>query len=312
MGMKIISAKEFFSNISDQDTEDLEVDQDEYSVWLTTGKEYSPAIKLKVKKSLPGGVYRMAEDPRTGEVYITPNQINTDDLYTFSDSMTEKILKEVEDFWAREDVYKKYNFVHKRGILLVGPAGNSKTSTINLLIQQLVEKKDAIIFLVNNIKDFVVISQGLSNIVRKIEPHRPIITIIEDIDQLLHLLGSDADLLDFLDGKKSIDNHLVIMTSNDTSELSSALLRPSRVDMQFILESPNEEIRKEFFQKKGISEDQLDSYNKKTEGMSFAQLKEVFISTCILGKDLDTTVAQILNPLETKNYLIKTDNKIGL
>ena len=44
---------------------------------------------------------------------------------------------------------------------------------------------------------------------------------------------------------------LVIMTSNNTSELSEALLRPSRVDMHFEVSNPDKDIRKEYFIKKG-------------------------------------------------------------
>ena len=48
--------------------------------------------------------------------------------------------------------------------------------------------------------------------------------------------------------------------------------------------------------------------------MTFAQLKELFISTEILNKDIDTAINKIIHPLETKDYLSNNlkVNKIGI
>lgn len=309
--LKLLSPQEFFNSIGLENTNPK--NEEDYSIWINQGNEYSPAIKLKVKKELPKGVYKISFDNNSNNYVISPAEINTDEIYRFSESLTDKILNEVKDFWDRKNIYDKYNFTHKRGLLLEGPAGNSKTSTINLLIKQLLEQ-DGLIFVINSLREFQVAYDALPDVIRKIEPNRPIITIIEDVDQLINLNnGNDFEILDFLDGKHSINHHLVIMTSNDTSNLSTALLRPSRIDMRFVLDVPNKTIRREYLEKKGIPEDKLDEYAEKTKGMSFAQLKEVFISTVILGKDIDTTVSQINNPLENKDYLYQQDDsKLGI
>ena len=126
--------------------------------------------------------------------------------------------------------------------------------------------------------------------------------------------GFDVNILDFLDGKNSINHHLVIMTSNNTTRLSEALLRPSRIDVRFVLELPDKQTRYEYLEKKGISKDRLNEYAEKTDGMTFAQLKELFISTEILNKDIDTAINKIIHPLETKDYLSNNlkVNKIGI
>jgi hypothetical protein len=76
--------------------------------------------------------------------------------------------------------------------------------------------------------------------------------------------------------------------------------------------NPNSKIRREFFEKKGIDKKHLKEYADSTEGMSFAEMKEVFIGTIVLGKSLEEVVNQIKNPLETKDYLIKSKKKIGI
>ena len=286
-----------------------DLEEESYATWLDSGDSYSPATTLKPVTKLPNGVYKIILTQEGYKVKKVP--INSDELYTFSEGYTTTILKEVEDFWSRADLYKKYKLSPRRGILLEGPPGSGKSSVITLLINQLIQQ-DGIVFLVNNSNDFQLLSDAMKSIVRKIEPTRKIITIIEDIDKLIESLGdNDASILDFMDGKNSIDNHLIILTSNNTTGLSPALLRPSRIDMRYELPNPSETIRKEFFEKKGIKD--VEKYVKATDGMSFAELKEVFIGTQILGKKLNKVVEQILNPMETKDYFSTTKKKkIGL
>lgn len=279
-----------------------------YATWLETGDAYTPSTALKPVEKLPSGAYKIV---MTQDGYkATSIPINSDELYTFSDGYTSTILKEVNNFWKKQDLYLKYNIAPRRGLLLEGPPGSGKSSIITLLIAQLL-KSDGLVFLVNTAQDFNILADAMKSIIRKIEPERPIITVIEDVDKLVETLGTDALLLDFMDGKASIDRHLIILTSNNTTGLSPALLRPSRIDMRFEMPNPTESIRKEFFIKKGI--DKVDDYVKATEGMSFAELKEVFIGTQILNKPLRKVIDQIKNPLETKDYFNTTKKtKIGL
>lgn len=295
------------ADLSDLFEDEEDIENEDFATWLDSGDCYTPATTLKPVPKLPNGVYKMI---CTTEGYrATKVPINSDELYTFSEGYTSTILKEVEEFWKRIDLYKKYNISQRRGILLEGPPGSGKSSVITLLIQQLVND-DGIVFLVNTPNDFNVLNDTIKHIVRKVEPTRRIITIIEDVDKLIDNLGTDATLLDFMDGKNSIDNHLIILTSNNTSNLSPALLRPSRIDMRFILPNPSETIRREFFEKKEVKD--IDKFVAATDGMSFAELKEVFIGTQILGKKLNKVVDQIKNPLETKDYFTTKKKKIGL
>ncbi len=46
--------------------------------------------------------------------------------------------------------------------------------------------------------------------------------------------------------------------------------------------------------------------------MSFAELKEVFTGTVVLDKSIDEVVSQIKHPMETKNYLDRPKNSMGV
>lgn len=277
-----------------------------YAMWLQDGDEFIPAPHLKTAKKIKKGAYKVVW--KRDDWHLVPVPINSDELFQFSEDFTTKVADEAQMFWERADIYKQHKFVHKRGMLLCGAPGCGKTAIITMLMKQLIEK-DGLIFVVNNVRDFSTLTEVLSPIIRKIEPDRPIITIIEDVDQLIeNMNGNDEELLDFLDGKNSIEHHLVILTSNDTTDLSDALLRPSRIDMMFEVPNPGTNIRREFFEKKGISQENLDEYTELTEDMSFAELKEVFVGTQILGKDIHKVIEQIRQPFECKDYLNKTEN----
>ena len=291
--------------------DDENFNMENYSMWIFDGKEYTPSLKLKIKKTLPKGIYKI--DYEEGKYYIGQIKNNTDEIYKLSNKIVNTILTEIDDFWNKKDLYEKHHILHKRGLLLEGPAGNSKTSTINLIIENILNN-DGLIFIVRSLREFNLLCDFLP-IFRQIEPNRNVITIIEDIDQLIDMGGGfDINILDFLDGKNSINHHLVIMTSNNTTRLSEALLRPSRIDVRFVLELPNKQTRYEYLEKKGINKDKLNEYAEKTNGMTFAQLKELFISTEILNKDIDTAINKIMHPLETKDYLSNNlkVNKIGI
>lgn len=291
--------------------DDENFNMENYSMWIFDGKEYTPSLKLKIKKTLPKGIYKI--DYEEGKYFIGQIKNNTDEIYKLSNKIVNTILTEIDDFWNKKDLYEKHHILHKRGLLLEGPAGNSKTSTINLIIENILNN-DGLIFIVRSLREFNLLCDFLP-IFRQIEPNRNVITIIEDIDQLIDMGGGfDINILDFLDGKNSINHHLVIMTSNNTTRLSEALLRPSRIDVRFILELPDKQTRYEYLEKKGINKDKLNEYAEKTDGMTFAQLKELFISTEILNKDIDTAINKIMHPLETKDYLSNNlkVNKIGI
>lgn len=275
----------------------------EYSTWISTGEDYIPAVNLKCVDNIPAGMYACAFIDR--DYHLTPIPLNSDELFIFSDSYQESILAEVKQFWDKKELYKQHNLCHKRGILLEGGPGTGKSSLITQVIQHII-KLNGVVFTVRNANEFQFLPIVLKSIFRKIEPERPVITIIEDVDKLIENLGGDQILLDFMDGKQSINNHLVILTSNNTSELSDALLRPSRIDLRYRLDNPNDNVRREYFQYKGISDDQLDEYVKLTKNLSIADLKEVFIATVILNKSIDQVVKDIKNPLQKRDYLTQS------
>lgn len=280
--------------------DDEAIETENFSTWIDNGGSYSPAVNITTKPELPAGVYKISVE--RDEYKIVPIELSTDQLYVFSENFIKDVLDEVEKFWNMADIYKQNHLVHKRGLLLEGGCGGGKTSLIALLIEQIVQK-NGIVFLARNAQEFSYMVDAMKVTVREIEPNRPIISVIEDVDKIIDNMGGDADLLAYMDGALSIDHHLIILTSNDTTKLSEALLRPSRIDMRYEIPKPNKKIRKEYFIKKGLTEEVAEDYANKTQNVSFADLKELFVGTQILGKTAEVILNQLKNPKSNKDYL---------
>ena len=274
------------------------------TLWVQNKDYFSPDISIVIHEKLPPGVYKMEMVERDWQAHKI--NVNTDELYAFPSDCTSDILSEVSDFWNKQDVYKQFNIAHKRGILLCGAPGCGKTSIIQLLVKQIVTDMNGLVFVASSPSEFTGLAHMLSNTIRQIEKDRPIITIIEDVDQLITALGGDACILDFLDGSTSIENHLVILTSNNTTDLTDAILRPSRIDLIYEIPNPTSEVRREYFKRKEVDPEVLTELTNLTEGFSFAELKEVFIAVKVLGKTITETIQRIKHPFTCKDYLRKS------
>ena len=270
-----------------------------YSTWIKSNDTFKPIIDSQIEKKLDPGFYSVQTDSNGGLI-CKKITLDSDSLICFENSVFSDLNNEISKFWNLKNKFEDNNIIHKRGILLEGPAGNGKSSLITLLIKELI-KNNGIAFIVKNAEHFYNTSLFLKTIFRKIEKDTPIITIIEDIDLIPDYII--PELLDFLDGKSSINHSVCIMTTNNSSNLSPALLRPSRVDKRYILNSPNEELRKTYFKSRNIKEDLIDKYVENTKGFSFAKLKELYISTILLENDFEESIKVLNEEIEGKNYL---------
>lgn len=283
----------------EQIEKELDEERSTYCNWVKNKLVYTPAADVEIIKRVDAGIYKINND-----MALVKQSMVSDNLYKLSDSEIDPILEEVTKFWDKVDNFKKGNLIHKRGILLEGPPGTGKSSLITLIINDLIEKYNGVVLLINNVNDFTKAYDFLKSTFRRIEPNRFVITIIEDIDKIAST-AILSELLDFLDGKNSIEHHLVIATSNDTSDMPDALLRVSRLDRRFYIGYPSELARREYFINKGVEEELLNDYIKYSEELTISELKELYIGTYILGNSFEEVVDQILNPFEKKEYSTK-------
>jgi len=298
-----------FLEVHEVPEEASDLSQDKISLWVKDKDFYVPSTDISIVPELPPGIYQVNYTNDRG-YHCKPIELETDELFVFTDSITQDLLSEIELFWDKKDLYAEKNLIHKRGILLTGFAGTGKTTLINMVSKELI-KKGGVVFKVygtKNLSDYVdFMKYGF----RKIQPHTPVITILEDIEQYQDV---ETQLLDFLDGQFHVNHHIVIATSNNTEDIPDTFLRPSRLDLKIEVDYPSEKTREEFFRFKQVSEEQIPGLVAATEQCSLADLKEIYICIFLLDYVVDEAVNQVLQPTEKKNYLDKKykKSKIGL
>jgi hypothetical protein len=284
------------------------VDYDTPSCWSNLkNDEYAPSYVSAPK--VPAGVYEIAWNPNVGNYTLRKQPFKTDELYHLPSPEITDILNDIENFWDRIEKYKEYNFVHKRGILMYGEPGCGKSGIIQLVAQNLIER-DGILF---NIKDEQDVDSFTTFIptFRKIEPNRPIVVLLEDIDSIAsENKYQTARLLNILDGVKQIEGVVYIATTNYPEKLEERITnRPSRFDRRYKVDLPNEEIRRAYvinkLTKEDVEQNDIDEWVKRTEGMSLSHLKEVLISVVVMGRTFEETIAN-LEGLKIKPTIKKT------
>ena len=243
---------------------------------------------------VPPGVYEISYNPKLSNETLKKQPFRTDELYSLPSDEIIDILKDIDNFWNMRDQYEKYKFIHKRGILMFGEPGCGKSGIIQMVSKNIIEKGGIVI----NIKDEDDVERFSSFIpsFREIEPNRPLIVILEDIDSIAGEHSySVSRLLNILDGVKQIENVVYIATTNYPEKLQERITnRPSRFDRRYKVELPNIEIRRCFIENK-LSKDDLEKIDieewlKRTEGMSLSHLKEVVISVIIMGREFGETL----------------------
>lgn len=282
----------------------------DYSEWSIKGtKKYSPS--QPTIHQLPAGFYEVDED--SYGIHLELKGVNTDELYTLPSDELLDILNDIVAFWEKEEQYKEYKFVHKRGILMYGEPGNGKSGIIQLITKNLIEERNGIVINIRNAESLERYSKIITPF-RSIEPNRPIVVILEDLDAMLEedsWITSTA--LNLLDGVKQINNVVYIATTNYPEKLEERVAnRPSRFDRRYEIKLPNPKIREEYIRHK-LTEKDLESIDVQkwvdsTEGMSLSHLKELIISVVVLGKTFEESLDK-LNGLKIK---IKSTKEMGL
>lgn len=298
----ILDDEEAWFFVDMEDDEEPEEKIVKVNTWIRDRDTFRPSVALQIQNKLDPGVYCVEYNRDLG-YYSKKITLISDALYVFKDNIIKPLIDEINLFWDKKDLYKDNKLVHKRGILLEGYAGTGKSSIISLLCNEVV-LKGGIVFKVMGEDNLNAYITFIRNSFRSIEPETPVITIIEDINTY----EQEEMLLDFLDGKTSINHHVVLATTNDTTNIEDTFLRPSRLDLRIEISLPSEETRLEYFLNKKVEKTLAEKLSKQTESFSLADLKEVFITTHFLNYSVEDAINKIKDPKVKKNFLKK---KIG-
>lgn len=261
-----------------------------YSQW-TTADDFIYVPASKATTAVTPGVYSIKTATGVG-IYF--ERINTvvGDLIKFSDGNFDTIIGEIQAFWSSKEKYSRVG-VYKRGYLLYGPTGSGKSSLVQLIIQDVIQRKGIVIQFSTDPTTF---KEGLK-VFRKVQPNTPIVVIFEDVDSSIKRWGS-SEILNILDGVDQIDSVVFLATTNYPASLEPRMnSRPSRFDRRIFVGNPSAESRLTYFKyllnkvlQPGEDTPDIKKWAKETEGFSMAYLKEIVISVCVFNYSYEATM----------------------
>lgn len=288
----------------DEDDENQPVQT--YVQWTTTdNKMFFPASTSV--ESLRPGIYEI-KTLANGTIYFECVPSGHEGLIMFPETNSLNVVKEIEKFWDREELFRKHKLSFKRGILLYGAPGSGKTSTIKLAIDELIKRK-GVVFKFCNPPIFC----EAMRVFRAIQPNTPVIILLEDIDSIIENY-IESDVINILDGVDMIEKAVFIATTNYPEKLGARILnRPSRFDKRFKIGMPNADSRRIYLQSLMDKKSKFDieKWVKDTDGFSLAHIKELFVAVYFLGDEYSAAL-ETLREMK-KNISSEHDNeKVGL
>jgi len=307
-------------DFEDNTEQDISKHKTDYSKYIKVeGDKYFGYSVTNTVENLPPGFYKFTTNQQLG-VGVRRIEVKTDELFELPFKESKAIINDIKKFWDSKEKYDEYNYAHKRGILLYGKPGNGKTSIINLLTVQLINEHNGVVFSINTPDDLYNFKEFVPPILKNVEPDRPIICTIEDIDSILSNYGHEtkSSFLNLLDGSSQVPNIVYIATTNYPEELEENITnRPSRFDRRYEIGLPDEDVRKAYIMNKIKDSDlesiDIDKWVEETNGFSISHIKELIISVIIFGNDFNDSLSLMREFVDTKNLKISQGSKkIGL
>lgn len=270
--------------------------------WAQSGDAFFPVAE--VVNELPPGAYRCRQSNQGP--YLERMPIEIDSLLTLPDSAVETLLAEFKKFWTLRENFSKRGFTFKRGLLMWGPPGSGKTSAIWQMTQELVRLHRGVVVFIEHPG----LATACIGLLRRIEPDRPMITIMEDLDALVGQHG-DHGFLALLDGETQISNVVHVATTNYPEYLDRRFVdRPSRFDTIMRVGMPSADARRVYFKAKEPSLDEitLERWVQRTEDYSIAHLREVIIAIKCFDQTEDDVFGRLDDMRQSK---IESDGQGG-
>lgn len=270
---------------------------------------FRPAAKTT--PALPAGAYAVERDDFGP--FLKRKTLLADEIIELPDTANVTVLQSIKKFWESESRYRGHGLIFKRGVLLWGPPGSGKTVTVHLLLRDIISKDGVVIFCTNPELTGVLVSA-----VRKIEPARPLIVVLEDIDEIIQHFG-EHQILSMLDGENQTDNIVYVATTNYPERLGARIVnRPSRFDERIFVGMPGDRARETYLRKATsngavLPDETLAVWTKDTAGLSIAHLRELVAAVLCLDQDYAEVLKRLKSmaerPQDVEGF---TKRKVGL
>lgn len=195
-------------------------------------------------------------------------------------TLKQQIQDDFQRFFNSREVYERYGIPWKRGAIFIGPPGNGKTHMLKALINQLGRP-------CLYIRSFGDDKDDMAQVFERARMVAPCLVVLEDLDSMIND-NNRAFFLNELDGFRVNTGVVVLATTNHPEKLDTAILdRPSRFDRKYYFALPAESERLAYLRRwcddlqpeMRVSDAVLAAIVRKTEGFSFAYLKELLVAS---------------------------------
>jgi hypothetical protein len=208
------------------------------------------------------------------------------------------IKLEVSDFFRAEKYYETHKLRYRRGMALVGPRGNGKTTACHVIAST------AGVPVIYGSALQLTNEEVASVLLRTIGYNAPCIVVIEDLDMVVPTEDSEPliILLSMLEKISNTEGIFLIGTIN-SEVVESGVFRPGLFDTYFFFQNIAAEERKAMFDRilgkfwRAIPKQDRENVVNRLDGCSGAVVQEV-ISRAILNSNAAPTLKNITNAME--------------
>lgn len=272
-----------------------------YIQWTQSDNKFFPVGKTT--DILPPGCYRICESMQG--LYLEKQVLRNNALLKLPDDSTTKVVSEIKKFWESKEKFESHNMPYKRGILMYGPPGSGKTSTVRSIMED-VSERGGIVLEFDHPSMFL---EGYK-MIREVHPNTPIVSIMEDVDSIVERC-SESQFVNVLDGVHDMSNIVFVATTNYPEKLSSRIFnRPSRFDKKFMVGMPSAESRKMYFEHKGVPTELLETWVEDTSDLSLAHLAELYTAVNVFNEDYGEAVKIIKGMNTIPHSSLFDDSKV--
>lgn len=270
-------------------------ENNDYQNIYVTLEEY-----LHEKVDIPYGCY-VIKVTNYGGYMLKKTSINTDKYVDLGMSPI-SLYEDYIQFRKDKPTFEKLGRRPRKGLLLYGAPGNSKTMEICKLAQNAEKDKFRVFFIGNNIG-----FEGLNEF-RKILSNEDNVFVIEEITERRR---DPEELLSFLDGEMSWNNSYIIATTNHPEEMAWNLVdRPTRFKVIEEFLPPNAEQRTRYLTKIGFPEADIPEAVRLTEGMSLDYLINLSFDSMFTSQPIQKIISEYKDKRKKLSKTFK--GKMGL